>query len=158
MRIITKDNALDLFKRNKINIVTGSFDIIHAGHIDFLSQAKAMSSQIPLLVIVLSDENIRARKGRFRPIYSLNERLLILSAINYIDYLLPWYDPWEEIRDFVTRIYINTLFVNKKDPGLDNKKEIANRYGFRVIGLKQYNKISTTSIIERIIEYAKESK
>lgn len=156
MRIINKNEALTLFKVKKINLVTGSFDMIHAGHIDFLKQAKAHSAKIPLLVIVLNDENIRSRKGLTRPIYPLQERLLILSAISYIDYLLPWQYQWEGIRDFVAQIKILNLFITLKDPGLNNKKELAQTHGFNVIKLKQYNQVSTTSIIERIIKYAKE--
>jgi len=155
MRIINKDEALALFKVKKINLVTGSFDLIHAGHIDFLKQAKAYNPQIPLLVIVLNDDNIKARKGPTRPIYPLQERLLILTSISYIDYLLPWQYPWEGIRDFVGTIQIINLFITTKDPGVDNKQKIAREYGFKVIKLKQYNQISTTSIIERIIKYAK---
>ena len=89
MRIIKRDEALVLFKNQEVNLVTGSFDLVHAGHIDFLKQAKAHSPQIPLLVIVLDDIAIAARKGSDRPIYSLQDRLTILSAISYIDYLLP---------------------------------------------------------------------
>ena len=155
MRIINKDEALALFKVKKINLVTGSFDLIHAGHIDFLKQAKSHNPQIPLLVIVLNDDNIKARKGPTRPIYPLQERLLILSSISYIDYLLPWQYPWEGIRDFVGTIQIMNLFITTKDPGVENKQKIALEYGFNVIKLKQYNQVSTTSIIERIIKYAK---
>lgn len=158
MRIIKRDEALVLFKNQKVNLVTGSFDLVHAGHIDFLKQAKAHSPQIPLLVIVLDDIAIAARKGSDRPIYSLQDRLTILSAISYIDYLLPWENSWEEIRDFVERINLVNLFVTPKDPGLDNKMEIARNNGFKLVELKQYNEVSTTSIIERIKKDAKESK
>lgn len=158
MRIIKRDEALVLFKNQVVNLVTGSFDLVHAGHIDFLKQAKAHSSQIPLLVIVLDDIAIAARKGSDRPIYPLRDRLTILSAISYIDYLLPWENSWEEIRNFVERINLVNLFVTPKDPGLDNKMEIARNNGFKLVELKLYNEVSTTSIIERIKKDAKESK
>jgi D-beta-D-heptose 7-phosphate kinase/D-beta-D-heptose 1-phosphate adenosyltransferase len=158
MRIINKNEALALFKNKYVNFISGSFDLIHAGHIDFLKQAKDYDSKVPLLIVVLDDRNIRFRKGPTRPIYPLYQRMKILSAIKYIDYLMAWEDNWKELRGFVENIKISNLFVGSKDLGIDNKKEIAFKQGFNLITLKQYNQVSTTSIIKRILNNAEKSE
>ena len=60
----------------RIVFTNGCFDLIHAGHIDYLSKAKAMGDV--LIVGLNSDDSVRRIKGEKRPILSENERMFIL--------------------------------------------------------------------------------
>ena len=55
----------------------GCFDIIHAGHVKFLSEAKSLGGR--LLVAVNSDESVFRLKGAPRPFNTLADRMYILS-------------------------------------------------------------------------------
>ena len=60
--------------------VTGSFDLIHSGHITFLQEAAKYGS---VIVGIGSDASILKYKGR-KPVYSANERLFVLSALKCV--------------------------------------------------------------------------
>ena len=75
-------------KGSKVVFTNGCFDILHAGHVDYLEKAKALGNL--LVVGVNTDESIRNLKGPERPIISLEHRLKLLSALSCIDYLIPF--------------------------------------------------------------------
>ena len=70
-------------EKELVVFTNGCFDVIHAGHIHLLRQAKLMGTK--LIVGLNSDLSIRRLKGKLRPINGQNDRLLILSAIRYVD-------------------------------------------------------------------------
>lgn len=72
----------------RIVFTNGCFDILHAGHIKYLTQAKSLGDV--LIVGVNSDESVRCLKGKDRPVNALNDRLTVLSALSCIDYLIPF--------------------------------------------------------------------
>ena len=69
----------------RIVLTNGCFDVIHAGHVAYLREAKKLGD---LLVIgVNCDEQVRQQKGANRPVYCEAERLEILSELQCVDYL-----------------------------------------------------------------------
>ncbi len=64
----------------------GCFDILHVGHIRCLREAKSIGDV--LVVAVNSDQSIAANKGLEQLFYPQDERIEILEAVQYIDYLL----------------------------------------------------------------------
>ena len=70
----------------KIVFTNGCFDILHVGHIRYLSEAKSLGD---ILVIgINSDKSVKELKGPSRPINSLSDRALILSELRYVDYVI----------------------------------------------------------------------
>lgn len=69
----------------KVVFTNGCFDLLHGGHIHLFKEAKKLGDV--LLVAVNDDASVRKIKGYSRPIFSLEERLEILEAVEYIDYL-----------------------------------------------------------------------
>lgn len=63
----------------KVVLTNGCFDLLHAGHIYFLQQARLLGDA--LFVAINSDESVRALKGPMRPIQSEKERAYALSAL-----------------------------------------------------------------------------
>lgn len=82
----------------RIVFSNGCFDILHRGHVSYLSQAKALGDV--LIVGVNSDAGIRRLKGPARPINALEDRLQVLSALSCVDHVVPFDEdtPHELIR------------------------------------------------------------
>lgn len=70
----------------RIVMTNGCFDILHAGHVTYLSQAKALGSR--LLVAVNSDASVARLKGAGRPIHKLADRLAVLAALGSVDWVV----------------------------------------------------------------------
>lgn len=60
----------------------GTFDLFHAGHINFLSRCKLLADKV--VVSLNTDEFIKSYKG-FNPFYSFEQRKLILNSCIYVD-------------------------------------------------------------------------
>lgn len=71
-----------------IVMTNGCFDILHAGHVDYLTQAKKLGDR--LIVAVNSDESVSRLKGPHRPVNSLENRMKVLSALDAVDWVLPF--------------------------------------------------------------------
>ena len=77
----------------KLVTTNGCFDIIHAGHVQYLYEAKSFGDI--LAVGINADETVRRLKGPGRPIQSARERCLIVSALEMVDavFIFPEPDP-----------------------------------------------------------------
>lgn len=70
-------------KNDKIVFTNGCFDIIHQGHIDYLSKAADLGNH--LIIGVNTDRSVSAIKGIHRPIQDEYSRLTILAAMEFVD-------------------------------------------------------------------------
>jgi D-beta-D-heptose 7-phosphate kinase/D-beta-D-heptose 1-phosphate adenosyltransferase len=70
----------------KIVMTNGCFDVLHAGHVQYLQQAKALGNR--LIVAVNSDESVRLLKGDSRPINSLADRMAVIAALASVDWVV----------------------------------------------------------------------
>lgn len=72
-------------KCKRVVFTNGCFDILHVGHVDYLSKARQLGD---ILVVGLnSDRSVRALKGRGRPINKVSDRAKVLAALSFIDYV-----------------------------------------------------------------------
>lgn len=69
----------------KLVFTNGVFDILHSGHTTYLNEARKLGDA--LIVAVNSDESVRRLKGPGRPIHSLKDRMLVLAALECVDYV-----------------------------------------------------------------------
>ena len=67
----------------KIVFTNGCFDILHRGHVEYLTEAKACGDK--LVTALNSDSSIRGLKGEARPIQSQEDRAVILDALESVD-------------------------------------------------------------------------
>lgn len=72
----------------KIVMTNGCFDLLHSGHVSYLEQAKAQGDR--LIVAVNTDDSVRRLKGETRPINSVEDRMKVLSALESVDWVLPF--------------------------------------------------------------------
>ena len=72
-------------KGKKIVFTNGCFDIIHAGHVDYLSKARRLGDV--LVVGLNSDSSVKKIKGKDRPINRESDRAKVLSSLYFVDYI-----------------------------------------------------------------------
>ena len=137
------------FKEYKIVFTNGCFDILHAGHVEYLSKA---ASEGNILVIGLnSDDSVRRLKGPHRPINNQQARAILLASLGFVDAVVLFDEdtPYELIKTIQPDILIK---------GSDYKPEEIVGYDILIAkgGLvKTVNLVegySTTSIEKRILE------
>lgn len=92
-KIATKTSIQTLVRKKndrsqRVVFTNGCFDILHAGHVTYLEQARNRGDI--LVVGINSDESIRRIKGASRPFISLEHRMRLLAALECVDYVVPF--------------------------------------------------------------------
>ena len=72
----------------RIVMTNGCFDILHAGHVLYLNQARQLGDR--LIVAVNDDDSVRRLKGAGRPVNPLDRRMTVLSALESVDWVVPF--------------------------------------------------------------------
>ncbi|MBM4438566.1 MAG: adenylyltransferase/cytidyltransferase family protein [Actinobacteria bacterium] len=75
----------------RLVLTNGCFDLLHRGHVDFLRSAATFGDV--LLVGVNDDASVRALKGPGRPVTPLADRLRVLTALRWVDGVIPFGEP-----------------------------------------------------------------
>jgi len=70
----------------KVIMTNGCFDLLHTGHIDYLQKARELGDK--LVVAVNSDESVRQLKGESRPVNTLENRMIMLAALECVDWVV----------------------------------------------------------------------
>ncbi len=82
--------TLALAKANNERIVmtNGCFDILHAGHVAYLSSAAELGDR--LIVAVNDDDSVKRLKGEGRPVNGVQQRMAVLSGLESVDWVVPF--------------------------------------------------------------------
>jgi D-beta-D-heptose 7-phosphate kinase/D-beta-D-heptose 1-phosphate adenosyltransferase len=72
----------------RVVLTNGCFDILHAGHVSYLEEAKSCGDR--LIVAVNDDDSVRRLKGVSRPINSLADRMAVLAGLASVDWVVPF--------------------------------------------------------------------
>lgn len=129
----------------------GCFDVIHSGHVEFLDKSKSLGKKLCLLLE--SDESIREKKGKGRPLNNQSIRAENLSKLDTVDYiiLLKKSDSSLYYYNLVKLLHPAIIAVTADDPLLDTKKEQANTVEGRVVSvMDRDNRYSSTKLIEEV--------
>lgn len=127
----------------------GCFDIIHAGHVGYLEEARKLGDR--LIVAINDDDSVRRLKGAGRPINTAERRAAVLAGLEAVDWVISFKDDTPE----------NLLHAIKPDilvKGGDYSDEqvvgadIVKQYGGKVKALSLYDNCSTTAIVDKIKE------
>ncbi len=73
-------------RNERIIMTNGCFDVLHAGHVSYLEEAKSLGDR--LIVAVNDDDSVRRLKGESRPINALEDRLLVLAGLAAVDWVV----------------------------------------------------------------------
>ncbi|MGI9205310.1 MAG: bifunctional D-glycero-beta-D-manno-heptose-7-phosphate kinase/D-glycero-beta-D-manno-heptose 1-phosphate adenylyltransferase HldE [Woeseiaceae bacterium] len=74
----------------KIVMTNGCFDVLHAGHVSYLEEAKSLGDR--LVVAINDDDSVRRLKGEPRPINELQDRMSVLAGLAAVDWVVPFSD------------------------------------------------------------------
>ena len=77
-------------RKERVVMTNGCFDLLHAGHVAYLEEAKSLGDR--LIVAVNDDDSVRRLKGESRPINALEDRMLVLAGLAAVDWVLPFSD------------------------------------------------------------------
>ncbi|NOZ83795.1 MAG: D-glycero-beta-D-manno-heptose 1-phosphate adenylyltransferase [Epsilonproteobacteria bacterium] len=77
------DKAMTLHRNGTIVFTNGCFDLLHAGHIEYLRKAKELGNI--LWIGVNSDKSVKRIKGEKRPIFCQADRVEILASLRFVD-------------------------------------------------------------------------
>ena len=75
-------------RNERVIMTNGCFDVLHAGHVAYLEEAKSLGDR--LIVAVNDDDSVRRLKGAKRPINALQDRMLVLAGLAAVDWVVPF--------------------------------------------------------------------
>ena len=131
----------------RLVFTNGVFDLLHVGHVRYLSQARALGDA--LVVAINSDRSVRELKGPTRPVFDQDERAEILAALRDVNYVVVFDDI--SPRTTIKRLLPDVL-VKGGDYQLDeiHGREEVEAAGGKVVSLPFVAGASTTSLLERM--------
>jgi len=136
-------------QNKKVVFTNGVFDILHAGHVDYITKAKAKGDI--LIVAVNSDSSVKKIKGELRPIVPQDERAFIISSLKPVDYVVIFNEetPYEVIKKIIPDV-----LVKGADWSIENiiGGDIVEAAGGKVETIEFINDSSTTNIINTVLE------
>ena len=133
--------------RRRVVFTNGVFDILHRGHVEYLSNAKALGDV--LVVGLNADASVRRLKGPTRPVVGQEDRALVMAALAVVDYVCIFDE--DTPLQLITAIVPDVL-VKGADWSIDKVvgREIVESAGGRVLTIEFVPDRSTTSLIDRI--------
>lgn len=131
-----------------IATLNGSFDLMHAGHLEMIYQA---SLQADVLILALNtDRSIQQYKSPLRPIIPLEFRLRMMAALEMVDYVT-WFDETDP-RQILSLIKPN-VHVNGAEYGENCiEAEVVKSYGGKIHIVSLVPGLSTSQIIKKIVD------
>ena len=150
--ILTRAQLIDAVQQarnsgQKMVFTNGCFDILHAGHVAYLEEARALGDR--LIVAVNDDASVTRLKGEGRPVEPLERRLRVLSGLSSVDWVVGF--PEDTPVSLIETLQPE-LLVKGGDYGPNEVvgADVVNAYGgeVRVLGLVE--DCSTSAIVESI--------
>jgi D-beta-D-heptose 7-phosphate kinase/D-beta-D-heptose 1-phosphate adenosyltransferase len=91
--VVTEKDLIEISTQAKqhgetIVMTNGCFDILHPGHVSYLQKARALGDR--LIIAVNDDASVQRLKGKDRPINTLDRRMAVLSALECVDWVVPF--------------------------------------------------------------------
>lgn len=152
-KIITLKNLLTILKtklkNKKIVFTNGCFDILHYGHVHYLTQAKSKGDA--LIIGLNSDRSVKEIKGKDRPLNCEYDRAHVLAALACVDYIVIFNDltPYRLIQTIKP-----SVLVKGGDWSKDKiiGRDIVLAGGGKVSTIPIVKDRSTSSIIKKILK------
>lgn len=138
----------------KIVMTGGCFDILHAGHVAYLEEAKRLGDR--LIVAVNDDDSVSQLKGSARPVNNLANRMAVLSGLSGVDWVIPFNETTPErlIKLLLPDVWVKGGDYQMRD--LSEAKTIQ-EYGGQIKFINFVEGCSTSAIISKIQEQEKEA-
>ncbi|GAA1777299.1 adenylyltransferase/cytidyltransferase family protein [Streptomonospora arabica] len=136
-------------------VVTGAFDVLHVGHVRFLSDVRRRRPDLPLVVGVEDDARVRGWKGPSRPVNPDDERAEVLSALICVDGVFVISGPgdvtsWDAYADLLRPLGIAALAFTDGDPHTEAKRRGADALGAEAWEMPMTRGRSTSAALSRL--------
>ena len=134
-------------KGKKLVFTNGCFDLLHVGHVRYLSEAQKLGDV--LIVGLNSDTSVRTLKGSSRPVNSEQDRAEVLCALRAVDHVVIFS---EQTAEELVRELKPAFYVKGGDYSLDQLPEakIVSEYGGQTVLVPEVPNRSTTHIIHKL--------
>lgn len=136
-------------ENRKVVFTNGCFDLIHAGHVDYLAKAKACGDI--LIVALNTDNSMRRIKGEKRPLVNQDERAFVMSNLKPVDFVLLFDEdtPFE-----IIKAIIPDVLIKGGDWSIENivGREVVESNGGEVKSIEFVSQQSTSKIIQTILD------
>ena len=151
IEIGTTSNQLEQWRieQKKIVFTNGCFDLVHRGHLDYLSKAATLGDK--LIVGLNTDNSVRRLKGRTRPIVDEYSRAFLLASLCFVDAVMLFDEdtPYKLIQTVQPDILVKGAdYQADSIIGADIVKE----KGGEIVTLEFLPNFSTSAMIEKIME------
>lgn len=151
-------------KKKKVILASGVFDLLHYGHVYYLTNAKKIGEdqEAELIVIVAKDKNVEKLKGE-KPIMPEDQRRALVESLKVVDTAILGYEDLdmikviEKIKPDVIALGYDEEKLEKKLKNLISEKSI-NIQVTRVSKFKEKDLVSSSKIKQKIIEKYKSNQ
>jgi len=150
--IVSEDKLLELVQDSqlhgeKVIMTNGCFDILHAGHVTYLEQAKQLGDR--LIVAVNDDDSIKRLKGETRPVNTMSRRMQVLAGLSCVDWVVGFYE--DTPTRLICRIKPDVLVKGgDNDPDKIPGGDCVRENGGEVLVMDYLDNCSTTGLIRSI--------
>jgi len=156
LKIGSQEKAIELSKwfrkAGKVVVTTnGVFDILHAGHVRYLAEGKALGDF--LIVLVNSDGSVKRIKGEHKPYIPCSQRMEVVAALEDVDFVTWFCSDTPEV--MLEKIKPNIHVKGKDWEGKHiPETEVVEKYGGEMEFVQVHSKenLSTTTIAQRIVQ------
>jgi rfaE bifunctional protein nucleotidyltransferase chain/domain len=136
----------------KIVMTSGVFDIMHRGHVNVLSQARAFGDC--LLVVINTDASVQRKKGPKRPINTLEDRMAMLAALRTVDAVGSFNEsndqPFELVRCLQPDVFVKSS--GEWAPDTYPFRQLVEAYGGQAKLVSHIAGYSTSNLVRRITD------
>ena len=134
----------------RIGITFSAFDLLHAGHIQMLKDAK---DQCDYLICGLQVDPAMDRDTKNSPVQSLVERYIQLAAVKYVDEIIP-YESEDDLNDILELLPINIRILGEEYREKDfTGKDVCRRIGIELFFNKRDHRFSSSSLRKKISQH-----
>ena len=134
----------------KIGFTCSAFDLLHAGHIQMLRDAK---SQCDYLICGLQVDPAMDRDTKNSPIQTLVERYIQLAAVKYVDEIIP-YEAESDLNDMLEMLPIDVRILGEEYKEKDfTGKDVCRRRGIELYFNKRDHRFSSSALRKRVGEH-----
>ena len=133
----------------KYGITFSTFDLLHAGHVQMLREAK---DNCDYLICGLQMDPSSDRKEKNSPVQTVVERYTQLKAISYVDEIIP-YNNEEDVKDILTLYDIDVRILGEEYKTQDfTGKEICRQRGIDLYFNKRDHRFSSSDLRKRVCD------
>ena len=132
----------------KLVFTNGCFDILHRGHVTYLTFARNQGDA--LVVGVNTDASVKTNKGDLRPICPEDDRAYVLASLRAVDYVV-LFDA-KEPKELIAQILPQVLVKGKDWAHYVSGREVVEANGGKVVLADMVEGKSTTSTIDKIVQ------